>query len=114
MLDAIVSNKTFGNATFRQFVSRGFQDFRGSLFAAYSSEKSPPPRSPTFRSRMGVPLLTLGRHRRPIPMPKGTFSTKFPSGIGGRHGRFFSAMGHLFPQPERVHSACQRCVLTED
>src|SRR5437016_11848603 len=54
MLDAIVSNKTFGNATFRQFVSRGFQDFRGSLFAAYSSEKSPPPRSPTFRSRMST------------------------------------------------------------
>ncbi|PYU80581.1 MAG: hypothetical protein DMG51_15650 [Acidobacteria bacterium] len=58
MLDAIVSNKTFGNATFRQFVIRGFQNFRGLLFAACSSEKSPPP-------AVATPSVS------PIPMPNG-------------------------------------------
>ncbi|OLE46763.1 MAG: hypothetical protein AUG46_08440 [Acidobacteria bacterium 13_1_20CM_3_58_11] len=58
MLDAIVSNKTFWNATFRQFVIRGFQNFRGLLFAACSSEKSPPPAVVT-------PSVS------PIPMPNG-------------------------------------------
>src|SRR5947207_8398383 len=91
MLDAIVSNKTFGNATFRQFVIRGFQNFRGLLFAACSSEKSPPP-------AVATPSVS------PIPMPTESFSAKFPNGTGGRGGRFFSATGDLPPQPERVHS----------
>src|SRR6266513_2683387 len=101
MLDAIVSNKTFGNATFRQFVIRGFQNFRGLLFAACSSEKSSPPQSPLFRSRMLStecrcdPLGLTDSHAK-----RNHFPRKFPNGTGGRHGGFFSGHGSS-PSPTR-------------
>src|SRR6266513_1432097 len=70
MLDAIVSNKTFGNATFRQFVIHGFQNFRRLLFAVLR-KKARPLEAPCsdqqwcLRSAVATPSVS------PIPMPNG-------------------------------------------
>src|SRR5213075_2976195 len=73
MLDAIVSNKTFGNATFRQFVIRGFQNFKRLAFRPmFFGKKVRPLKAPRsdqewcLRSAVAIPLVS------PIPMPNGT------------------------------------------
>src|SRR5947207_821473 len=77
------------------------------------SKKKPGPAKPNVLIKndvYGVPLLSPWSHR--FPCQTEPFSAKFLNRIGGSW-EVFSATSHLPPQPERVHSARERCVLTE-
>src|SRR2546430_14882960 len=94
MLDAIVSNKTFGNATFRQFVTRGFQNFkRLALRRMFFGKKSAPCRCDALG------LTDSHAKRNHFPRNFRTVPVVVMVVMG-----FFSATGDLPPQPERVHS----------
>src|SRR6266576_524742 len=99
MLDAIVSNKTIGNATFRQFVIRGFQNFKRLAFRRMFFGKKVRPlkalRSDQewcLRSAVAIPLVS------PIPMPNGTIFREISEPYRWIMGGFFRPRAISLPQ----------------
>src|SRR2546429_2756975 len=97
MLDAIVSNKTFGNATFRQFVTRGFQNFKRLAFRRMFFEKKS---APCHCDALGLTDSHAKRNHFPRNFRTVPVVVMVVMVVMG----FFSATGDLPPQPERVHS----------